>query len=77
MMESRWVKYLVNDVRKAGVLSESIRNETKESIRKKMRELDAREWMTEMNDTSSLKIYRNGGRRLEGNRKPTITTKLQ
>ncbi len=31
-------------------MSENIRNETKESIRKKMREKSAREWMTEMNE---------------------------
>ncbi len=63
---SRWVKDLLNDLRKAGALSGSIRNETKESIRKKMRELDASEWMTEMNEKSSLKIYRKWRKEIGG-----------
>ncbi len=37
----------MNDLKRAGVLSENIRNETKERIRKKMREVDAKEWMTD------------------------------
>ncbi len=73
IMESRWVKDLLNDLRKAGVMSESIRNEIKESIREKMRELDAREWMSEMNEKS-----KNIQKMEEGDwKKPTITTKLQ
>lgn len=44
---------LLNYLRKVEVLSKGIGNETKESIRKEMRELHAEEWMTEMNVKSS------------------------
>ncbi len=47
-------------------MSENIKNETKESIRKKMIEVDARGWMTEMSDKSSVKIYRKWRRAIGG-----------
>ena len=64
--QSRWVKGLLNDLRKLGVLSESVRNETKEGIRKRMRELDEREWKRGMNEKSSLKIYREWRKEMGG-----------
>ncbi len=42
--QSKWMKELVNDLSGRGVLSESVKSETKESINQKMRELGTREW---------------------------------
>ncbi len=44
--------------RKDGVIEKGVRGETSESIRRKMREIDTREWMKEVNEKTSLKIYR-------------------
>ncbi len=60
------MKDLLNDLRKARVLSQSIRNETKESIRKKMRELDAWEQMTGMSEKSSVNINRKWRKEIRG-----------
>ncbi len=59
-------KELMNDLSERGVLGESVKSETKESIKQKMRELDTREWTREMNEKSSLKIYRRWKREIEG-----------
>ncbi len=44
--------------RKDGVIEKGVRGETSESIRRKLREIDTREWKKEMNEKTSLKIYR-------------------
>ena len=49
---------LMKELRKDGVLEGGVRDETKESIRKKMRELDTKEWMKEMNGKTCLNIYK-------------------
>ncbi len=56
--QSKWMKELLNDLSERGVLGESVRSEVKESIKQKMKELDTREWTREINEKSSLKIYR-------------------
>ncbi len=43
--------------RKVGVIEKGVRGERSESIRRKMREIDTREWKKEMNEKTSLKIY--------------------
>lgn len=52
------MKDLSKEFRETEVLSVNVRNETKESIKKKMREVDTREWKREMDQKSSLKIHR-------------------
>ncbi len=55
--QSKWIKELVNELSERGLLSESVKSETKESIKQKMRDLDTREWKREINEKSSLRIY--------------------
>ncbi|XP_050714164.1 uncharacterized protein LOC126997158 [Eriocheir sinensis] len=64
--QSRWVKDLLNELRATEGLSVSVRNETKESIKQRMRELDTREWKRQMNEKASLKIYRKWRQELGG-----------
>ncbi len=75
--QSKWMKELVNDLSERGVLSGSVKNETKESIRKKMRELDTREWTREMNEKSSLRIYRKWRKEIGGQEEVYTNTKPQ
>ncbi len=56
--QQRWVNDILNGARKEGVIENGLRGETKESIRRKMRELDTREWKKEMDEKKSLVIYR-------------------
>ncbi len=64
--QSKWMKELVNDLSERGVLGESVKSETKESIKQKMRELETREWTREMNEKLSLKIYRKRRKEIGG-----------
>ncbi len=58
--KNRWMKDLVNELKKVGIKSGSMMNVTNEGIRERMREWDTREWKQGMNEKSSLKICRNG-----------------
>ena len=56
--QQKWVYAILNEARKEGVIENGVKGETKESIRRKMRELDTREWKREMDGKTSLTIYR-------------------
>ncbi len=76
--QSKCMKELVNDLSERGVLSGSVKSEAKESIRKNMRKLDASECPREMNEKSSLKIYRKRRKEIGGQEEVyTQTTKPQ
>ena len=69
-MQQKCVYVLLSD----GVIENRVRGETKESIRRKMRELDTREWK-EMNEETSLLIYKNWRLERRGQEKIYIITK--
>ena len=64
--QSRWVKEVLNGLRVTEGLNVNVRSETKESIRQRMREVDTREWKKQMEEKSSLKIYRKWRQELGG-----------
>ncbi len=49
---------LLTAARKDGVIEKGVRGESYESMRRKMREIDKREWKKEMHEKTSLKMYR-------------------
>ncbi len=75
--QNKWMKELVNDLSERGVLVESVKSQTKESIKKEMRELDTKEWKREMDEKSSLKIYRKWREEIGGQQEVYTKTKTQ
>ncbi len=55
--QGRWVKKMVEEMRKLREVRGSITNETKESIKIKMQEIDTRQWKEELNEKGSLVPY--------------------
>ena len=64
--QGRWIRGLMEEMRKSKVFGEGIRNETKESISNKMKELDTACWKEELNEKSSVIHYKKWRKEIGG-----------